>query len=207
MNIIIPKQWGMGQEGNEQAITDALVKAHAESQTRNGIFQYLEVGIYTGGTMRAVHEVCKQMGPSLVIGFDAHDHGVSKWCPPYRRGSQGMAVIFGTRENAVHTLHGEFLNVVFVDACHCVQCAMDDFTAFESFVPPGGRVIFHDASPLCQDKIQGNWHGQHYIQVREAFKRLYLLPGYDSGPPRPHWQLETDMVDVPFGVAVFKRTS
>lgn len=214
MHIQTPKQFGMSQEGNEQAITDALVNAFVETQRAGRPllsppprpFHYAEIGIYTGATLRAVGEVLAQLGPHLALGVDVHDHGVTAWLPRYRPGATGLA--FLQRDAAAASQLGLPWDAVFIDACHCRHCAMAEFLAFEPHVAVGGRVLFHDASPLCQGNVQGNWHGQMYIEVRKAFEDLALIPKLGvEFVPRPGWVLEADLVTVPFGVAVFRRVA
>jgi len=97
-------------------------------------------------------------------------------------------------------LGGETFHAVLIDGCHCAACCRADFLAVEPRVAPGGVVLFHDASPLCDGALQGNWHGAMTIEVRPVLRELGLLEN-----ERPGWRLLADLTRVPFGMAIVQR--
>ena len=212
-HLTVP-QFGMGQEGNEAGIVAALARAHRSAQ---GVpFTYLELGIYQCGTLMGVCRVLEQLsGESRVIGLDVGDHGVrpTPWFEGLYAplaGTAGAAgekkvrawLHWGDREalRPPGVLSGETCHAVLIDGCHCAACCREDFLAVEPRVAPGGVVLFHDASPLCDGALQGNWHGAMTIEVRPVLRELGLLDN-----TRPGWRLLADLTRVPFGMAIVQR--
>jgi hypothetical protein len=208
--------FGMSMEGNETALESLLSKSVAESNG-SGEFTYLEIGTHEGLTllgMARLLESCQQK--ALLIGIDlpGDPYGLvsqgrekfgrfwaGEWSPPAQVPDVAVKILLERSPDSIRRLGNTPLNLVLIDACHCEQCCINDFCAVEKLVCPGGRVIFHDASPVCQNKPQGNFHGPDKIEVRSSLEKLGLLDDR-----RKCWIKEVDLVDVPFGICGFKKT-
>lgn len=76
-------------------------------------------------------------------------------------------------------------NFLFVDACHCVVHASQDFLNYAPFVEVGGYVLFHDTALPTGKYDQEPWPQDHSyagksnskLGVREALKKVGLLDG------------------------------
>jgi hypothetical protein len=180
-------------------------------------FNYLEIGTHEGFTRLGMATLLQARNvDSLLIGIDLPgdryglvSRGAQKfgrfWAGEWGRNGDAPCVAIKillqpSPISISEKLSDVPLNFVLIDACHCEQCCINDFEAVEKLIQPDGRVVFHDASPLCQNKVQGSFHGPDKIEVRPALEKLGLLEGKRAG-----WTKETDLVDVPFGICAFKK--
>jgi len=215
IEINIPPVWGCGIVYQEQAFVDTIKAALSARET--GPFRYLEVGILHGGTMRAVTEVLVQF-PGLdwqVVGLDlpSDPNKLGARAPAlfgqqfkgelrdeYRPDATGVFLVFGSLKDFVSRLLRETpIHLCFIDGCHCSDCAASDFLQIENSIAPGGCVIFHDASPLCQGWDPPSYHNLG-VGVRSALFGLGLLNG-----TRPGWKLLDDMNQLFHGPSIFQK--
>jgi hypothetical protein len=183
--------------GNEKAFCDTLFDTATRS--RNDRFNYLELGVAKLGTMFAVHRVLSSMGiPFEVVGMElpSDPFGVSDVVLP-----AGMRIIWADTRSIVGAGADRAWDVALIDACHCEECTTRDFLAVEEIIAPWGAVIFHDASPACQEWDKQLFHEARPLRVRKAITDLGLLTG-----DRPGWKLTHDLYSVPNGCAIFRRT-
>jgi len=216
--IATPPKWGWCMDGNELIFTEVL--CHSVLMCSNPDVKYLEIGVGRCGTMRAVCEVFNQMNkPARVIGLELEsDPFFQKRCAPvtlleyyaghypvkwYDNAKVQASILFKQSVAAFETdLKDEMFNVVFVDGCHCKDHTIQDFIACENHVLPGGTVIFHDASPMCQGiHTQSLCPSKSKITVRAALDELGLLSG-----TRPGWRTAADANETPHGIYVVQKS-
>ena len=215
IEINVPLVWGCGLVYQEQTFVDTIRTALSTIET--GTFRYLEVGVLKGGTMRAVAEVLAQF-PSLtwqVIGLDlpSDPNKLGGRAPAlfgqqfkgelrdeYNPDAAGVFLVFKSlKEFASRLLRDTPVHLCFIDGCHCFHCVTSDFLQIENSIAPGGCVIFHDASPLWQEKDKPSNHGQG-VRVRDALSGLGLLGG-----TRPKWKLLYDLTQLTHGPSIFQK--
>lgn len=209
----IPKQWGWCMGGNEEPFCKAL----ADTAKRSGRdrFRYLELGPAKCGTMHAVCTALEDMGVKAdVCGVELPNDPFGtralapnllwRWWDKAGDERTGIRawIEYADSRDVLHVCDGEKWDVIFIDACHCDECATRDFLAAEKLVADWGTVIFHDASPACQEWDLQRFHDDRPLRVRRAISRLGLLNGVRDG-----WRLVADLKDLPNGCAIVERAS
>ncbi len=186
------KHFGYCMGGSEEAV-EAKIR---EVIGRFSHFNYLEIGIGEGQTLKTVSDIATEVGANhTILGIDINggrhfdpskflsnrDKTIAisnGWCP--LREYQ-ITVWLGGSPFTTQFIQWQ-LHYVLIDGCHCADCTIKDFEAIEHLVPIGGVVAFHDAGesdqvnePQCQP--------DRGIRVIEALTSLGLYAN-----ERRHWQ-------------------
>jgi hypothetical protein len=170
--------------------------------------------------MQAVCKILDQLGcEAHVIGIELPNDPfqMKYFAPPtlwpYWIGEYGQnkcredfvsaSLLFKESKDAfANELKDEVFNAVFIDACHCYEHTTEDFLQVEPHIARGGVVIFHDASPICQnDDPQTFHHPPKQLEVRRAITELGLMDD-----TRPGWQKIFDGVKIPHGIFAARKT-
>jgi len=209
----LPERWGWCLAGCERAFADALQRS-----CPTGTFRYFEIGLGDGDTCAAVANLLVQLKGKdwQAIGLDlARDpfhlrsnagmvwrgHWAGKLVGTVKPEAGGVYLVLCDLEIALANQLKECrFNTVFIDACHCQECSEHDFICIEDRVEPAGCVIFHDASPLCQNANPQTFHERRLVGVRATLDKLGLLNN-----TRPGWTKIHDLDAVTFGAAIFQK--
>ena len=209
----LPEQWGWCLDGCRHAFADALQRSCPA-----GTFRYLEIGLGHGETCAAVVNLLVQLKGKdwQAIGLDlerdpfkVRQTAGMVWRGHYRGelvgtlkpDVNGVYIVMCDLDRAMaNQLNDCRFNTVFIDACHCQECSEHDFLCIEDKVEPAGCVIFHDASPLCQNANPQTFHERRLIGVRATLEKLGLLNN-----ARPGWTKIHDLTAVTFGATIFQK--
>lgn len=167
--MIVPKFWGycMADKPNVDAFTETLEKSSGDHP--DGI-RYLEIGLGNCGTINAVDLILSQLpGNHRIVGVE-HVDWTMAFLVPY------LAELV-IRDG--HQVPDGTWDVVFIDACHCKDCVVNDFNSIKDRLSDRAYVIFHDTSPGSQG-LHANMspHQKDGIQVLAALNELDLS-GFD----------------------------
>jgi len=129
-------------------------------EAARGARRLVEIGVYEGASAVAL---CRELAPGaelhLIDPFGAHPDalprgwGASEWATRRavaravrRRGREAPRVSWhvALSSEAASRWRGE-VDLVFVDGDHSEEGCELDWVSWHRFVPPGGRVVFHDA--------------------------------------------------------------
>lgn len=204
-------------EGNELYITQLIVGAIMHTNPSEFIFA--ELGVGTCGTTKAVCEILDQLSiRSKVIGMDLdNDPFHQRFCAPvtlhpwwageYHEAQWGNFPHVGAtlllkefKDAFAEELKDVKIHCSLIDGCHCEECVERDFLLVEQHTPSGGIVIFHDASPMCQDRHPQSFHGNKPLKVRSVLGKLGLLDN-----TRPDWIMSIDNIYSAHGIAAFQK--
>jgi hypothetical protein len=197
-------KFGIRMEGCEDRIEALVVEQVRAAVERAENFNYVEIGVAMGETLREVTRVVREVTREWVydnwrtIGVDLPDGyalnmGMVRAAMPEVKvwGLSGLEpdrveMAYG-RPNMVlwnsvefltwwgKRMEGERIDVALVDGCHGKWCVMQDFLALEPLMAPGGIVIFHDAG-IADQGFDFQPHCKEGINVRMALWTLGLLP-------------------------------
>lgn len=109
---------------------------------------YLEVGVFTGDSLRLAHDA------DVAIGID----------PSPRAHPTGNQVIHAMTSDAFFMQHTPMIDMAFIDGMHLAEYALRDFINIELLSTMETVVVFDDVLPRNQDeasRIQppGDWTG------------------------------------------------
>lgn len=162
---------------------------------------YVELGVKRADTSREiVAALNSERRPGChysVLGVDIDPRAQKCWMEKVRPYGQVHARFFlGSTEDAYFSMPGEAA-WVFVDACHCQECAQWDIENWGKLVVPGGHLVVHDTTPRRRSYTKLFQHGgTRRFGVWEAVHESRFLK---SG-----WNLIEEVDDVN-GVTVFER--
>ena len=141
-----------------------------------GPLRIVEIGVCHGDTSRALKSYLDAQG----IGFEYVGLDNNRDLPvavPF----EGAQLITGDSAETYRLLPWR-PHWVFCDGCHAANAVMLDFLNFGDALVPGGELIFHDAAPYTQNKL--DWQGigpKDHVDfgtaTRTAARRLGLLDG------------------------------
>lgn len=140
MSIQKAQYWGycFGDTENVAAFTDVLQQA---SEMHPEGIRYLEIGLGNCGTINAVDFTLSQLpGNHRMVGID-HVSWTMAFMVPY------LAELI-IRDG--HQVPEGLWDVIFIDACHCKQCVINDFKSVKDKLSERGLLVFHDTSPDFQ---------------------------------------------------------
>jgi len=160
----------------EADLVDQLL---AQIKVQFGEIRMIEIGVFGAGTTRGVYRWGKENDcPVFATGIDFEQYRPNPTPDPNYdfHASDSM--------DAFREIKGNY-NFLFVDGCHCVVHASQDFLNYSPFVVDGGYILLHDTAlptDLRKDK-QEEWPQDHsyagksnsVLGVREALKKLGLL--------------------------------
>lgn len=181
---VIPSQWGFCFDGNQSEFCGRI-----ESLLGRSSFDYLEIGLGHGVTLRSVSEFVEQFDTDWrLVGVDVvgyrgnainpqemgrHFGGVYQPQELDRQQARSIAVCLTGSEFFLSNCPRRF-DFVFIDGCHGAPCVKRDFLLSEPLVNEGGIVCFHDTDTNCQD-IHHQPHCGTGIRARQAVQELGLL--------------------------------
>lgn len=180
---------------NTRGTGDYFEKMLKSAIPKGETFQYLEIGVAEGQTMRAVRDILDEnnIGKWAMCGVEIVH---SPFFNPYNfmdkfpndqidittgvkiRNSQiaesqyQRIRVFLTRGDRFYFFSP--FHFVLIDGCHGAPCVEKDFLSIENSVKTGGIVAFHDAGAKDQG-IHFQEHCQQPISVRKALQNLNLL--------------------------------
>jgi hypothetical protein len=168
------------------------------SKFGRGPLKVLEIGVHNGGTSRGMKAFIESKGRTIEYwGIDRD----TQTKPPF----EGATLVIGDSLSVCEEIPAG-LHLIFIDGCHCLFHAKNDFLLFGELLQQGGLVAFHDTTPnaVYQD-YQGHGHPEDphsYISVRKAIKDLGLFEGR-----RPDWELVLDRpgTEKIGGITVFQK--
>lgn len=184
---------------------DLLDEVLSKIKTQFGTINFLEIGVFGGGTVRGVYRRAKEIEcPVKAAGVDFEQYRPNPPCPA------GYEYYAGDCMDMWRQVKGEF-NLLFVDGCHCVVHSMCDFLNYSPFVVVGGYALFHDTALPKAGAYQETWPQNHsyaghppsVLGVREGLTKLGLLQNY-----RADWKF---IKEIPsdtglMGMCLFKKT-
>lgn len=157
----------MSDEHNVKAFTSALIEC---SQRHPDGIRYLEIGLGNCGTINAVDWTLSQLpGNHEMVGVE-HVSWTMAFLVPY------LTKLIIRDQHQVPDGPWDF---VFIDACHCKQCVINDFNSIKDILSEKAFVVFHDTSPGSQG-MHANMseHQKEGIQVLAALNEVDLS-GFD----------------------------
>lgn len=172
--------WGI-EESFEQMIDRSIKERSTEP------YHYLEIGIATGATLKAVADHLKERIPPYpwrTTGIDlldgpyfncrtfiksAMDHQVTVEhnCRGRKIGQNDIRIALLTSAESKQYFDSNSISFCLIDGCHSASAVERDFLLIEQAICRNGIVAFHDAS--LED--QG---GPHEIEVGQALGKLHL---------------------------------
>lgn len=191
--VDLPRYWGFCMNGKEniESFSSAL---QAASLGRPEGIRYLEIGLGNCGTINSVDFILNQLpGEHRIVGIE-HVSWTMAFLVPYR----AELII-----RDAHQVPDGPWDVVFIDACHCKQCVVNDFNSIRDAVVPGGFVIFHDTSPEFQgmhaNMSDMSEHQKNGIEVLAALEECDLS-GFKLIADTPGHYPEVD------GLRIYQKT-
>ena len=190
----------------------AAIKSNAATCAKDNVF--LELGVFKGYTSRRIAEILIEEGKAGRLRFPARLIGVDAWSPSkhwwnHRLGRLGSTNHYN-REFFTGTTRAFFKVIekrfsvsravwVFIDACHCRECAAWDIEHFGNLVLPGGLLVLHDTQKGRRKiGLLGEHGGTRPLGVHEVLDAGAL--NADRG-----WT-KVDEVDFGCGLGVWRRT-
>lgn len=113
----------------------------------------VEVGTLVATTTRALLAALRAANAPLVkyIGIDIDDRAEDAFelcrVDAFSHGQTDVSFIRKPSLEAAPDIADESCAMVFVDACHCFNCAMQDIEVWAKKVRRNGFLCFHDANP------------------------------------------------------------
>lgn len=140
---------------------------------------YAEIGCFHFKMSRAIYDRLKRSGKKFTLV--SIDHARSKlWHDQFAdRIDCGDAVfLHGDSAEIAKIFHSRFA-FVFIDGCHCIDCASADINSWAPKIVSGGWLLLHDTAHRWQ-KDKREKKGVHMqIAVREAVEKTNLLATFD----------------------------
>jgi predicted O-methyltransferase YrrM len=137
-----------------------------------------ELGIFLGGTNLMLTHALSSV--KTIIDVDLHLKNKSQ-LRYFSKPSQTQFFIEGktcdhsTLEKVERVLHGQKLDLLFIDADHSYAGVKDDFLHYRQFVKDGGIIAFHDIVPDHLTKYNHDpqtWEGARSGEVYLFWNRL-----------------------------------
>lgn len=111
---------------------------------------YVELGVRRAETSRWLYDILtKQRSHFRLVGVDFSDFAKEKW-----RGNMPRRLVRDcnieflpmTTSEAAKRKWSSHLIWVFIDACHCFQCATEDILTWGGMLESGGQLLVHDTT-------------------------------------------------------------
>lgn len=160
----------------------------------------LEVGCAGGGTMYGIKRYCDSH--AIALSYD----GIDGECGVPKHGLFAGSRFFCGDSSEIFETVGGVYNLIFIDACHCVNHVMLDFLNYTPKLRKHGYALYHDTNP------SPTWQGCHYqghgpktpsfhVAVRSALTKLGLL-----GNKRTDWMcIDEERETSGMGMMLFKK--
>lgn len=147
----------------------------------------IETGVHMGGTARGFLQWANKHNIDLVY-FGVEAGAICQPTVPF----EGANLIIGDSvevyEQIPKLVPG--FDLVFLDACHCLNHVMLETILYSRFVRPGGFLVFHDTAPHIQQTMKDP-HGPN----TPAFHNSVNLALDTIGFPWMPWALVADHYD------------
>lgn len=125
-----------------------------ELARRSGASTYVELGVRRAGTSMRVRnflERTKVRGRLFGVDIDRAASGYWQRAMGKPKGAKGerrltWKFLLASSQDALGLIEGP-IAWVFVDACHCTECATADIEGWGSKLAPGGVLVVHDTTP------------------------------------------------------------
>lgn len=165
----------------------------------------VEIGTYDGYTCIALNKELQNIHHTTnyeYFGVDLKENRLEK----IKQHKIPNIKLFLSRSEESFMLAPDNLHWVLIDGCHCVNHVMLDFLNYGYKVKKGGLIIFHDISPLGQNKLDYQGHGPKNhtdfgTATLSAFKKLDIFN-------RKDWKLYKQDYDKTLnwgGIAIFQK--
>ena len=102
---------------------------------------YVEIGVYAGGSLAAVHP------HTLAIGIDPAPQPDRCW-PTGSRIFRLTSAEFFAKCDLRQALGGRAVDLAFIDGLHLFEQALEDLCNLERHAAPGSMIAVHDTIPL-----------------------------------------------------------
>ena len=129
----------------------------------SGASIYVELGVKRAGTSKRIRlflERTKVRGRFFGVDIDPKARGEfsRRMGKPRADGRLSWRFLHATSQEALELVVGP-VAWVFVDACHCFECATEDIEAWGSRLAPGGVLVVHDTTPRRRHYTKPFQHG------------------------------------------------
>lgn len=193
-------RYGLIREAESDLMDELLGTIKAEF----GSLRFLEIGVSGGGTANGVYKRCQ------AIDLQCYLSGVDLPVGAPKNAIPGYKFYEGDSMDMWREVSGIF-NLLFVDACHCVNHSMCDFLNYSPMVEVGGYALFHDTALRTGANVQDEFLQPHsyagnfapgVLGVREGLEKTGLLQGY-----RSDWQMMKELTSDNglMGMILFKK--
>lgn len=169
-----------------------------------GEIRFCEVGVCGAGTTRGLYRRAKEIDcPVFGVGVDFECYR------PNPTPGENYEFHGGDSMDMWKNIKHRDFNFLFVDGCHCVVHASQDFLNYSPFVRVGGYALFHDTALPTGKAAQEEWPQNHsyagqpdgYLGVRDGLTKMGLLQGY-----RTDWQFVKELPsDGLMGMCLFRK--
>lgn len=169
-----------------------------------GVIRWIEIGVFAAGSVRGMYRRAKEIGcPIEATGVDFEKYRPNPTPDPAYEFHAGDSMDMWRKIKRTG-------NLIFIDGCHCVVHASQDFLNYSPFVELNGYCLFHDTATPTGEHKQEEWPQDHsyagkpesVLGVREALTKLGLLQGY-----RKDWKLIEELPSSTglMGMCLFQR--
>lgn len=198
-------KFGIRTDGTEEKFAQHILDCANQFEE----FTLIEVGFAGGATAKAIKEVLSDnyKKPWYIVSVDLKEAYIREQPTIFRNfKEEDLNVIFSVNAKSLYknqsknvlylkdsakflseNLYQGSVNFCFIDACHCVDHAKNDFLAVEDKICKGGLVAFHDVGEIEQGT--DHQHDGKYIGVRQAIQELGLWDNSREG-----WELVEEIV-------------
>jgi len=173
--------YGLITETDGRALERSLMRTarRFRCESRGEPLRIVEIGVCHGDTARGIKAFLDAEGVAFeYVGLDNNRD------LPVAVPFEGAQLIVGDSAETYRLLPWR-PHWIFCDGCHAANAVMLDFLNFGDQLLPGGELIFHDAAPYTQRKL--DWQGmgpKDHVDfgtaTRTAARRLGLLDGARS---------------------------
>jgi hypothetical protein len=163
---------------------EVILNALYHSSAKTGRVKFLEVGTFGGDTANGILDWCNKNSVALdYCGIDSRAQIHSDNPIP------GSNFIVGDSAEVFHLVPNG-LDVVLVDACHCINHVILDTLHYGARVRPGGFLLFHDTSREVQQTMKDP-HGPDIPEFHNSVNAAHKLMGF----PTQEWKLWHDVYE------------
>lgn len=143
----------------------------------------LEIGTFGGDTSREIRDWCRAHNVGLQFwGIDNSSH------PDFKAGRESpwpfpeANMVRGDSAEVFHLIPN-YLDVVLVDGCHCINHAILDTYHYSAKVAVGGYMMFHDTDPAHEQTMKDP-HGPDIPEFYNSVLHAHAMINW----PFPNWK-------------------
>ena len=141
------------------AILDSIDLADA-----SGASLYVELGVRHGGTSYRIKKRLQNLRRKAhLLCVDCDKRAQGRWITVMEKPEHGARVTWSfelaTTQDAAAKDRAGPCAWVFVDACHCFECATDDIEQWGAKIAPGGILAVHDTTDRRKHYTKNFQHG------------------------------------------------